>query len=783
MTIQRITQDEIEFFDLETHPSRTYISSSVDGTDGNIHLFSRRSSIEKQTQQTSPFLNSDYKEDNLDILLKNARINALSGSNNQNYIEQYLGAINSLPTSSRKFQTLDIVRFQPGFEFNSNTIRKNLITDTLMPFYRNVYPTSHFAYTNYHALNFFTASSVPSNAALLYPNEIRSTSPNGIYSVSSSFTFDFWVNPKYSTESDTEEFKAGTILHLSSSFAVSLISGSAKDVNGCVNGYRLLLQLSQSAEMSPNLASVGTFTYMSEDNSLKRNNWHHVTIRWSKDVNHSSGSFIIDERSKGDFYVPATSIFPSALDAPGILSVGNFYSGENTGVNSQVLFFSKQPSTREGLVELDSTPSVEGPSVYSFSNPLNAEIHELKIYNTYLSNDQVTALGSNGPSDLNNLIFYVPPFFREDSPYKIADFSLNQGGILMTPFYAYDGSTSEPYNVDYSFGVGGHVLNLDNFLFDYASKVFPRTLNLMSSMIPGSTPTPLSANDFLYASDSNRFRNLLLLPCDNGLFYPNYQILENDYLTYNSASILTNGLGLDDISWISLEKMLPVSSVNLAVNQDEGTILSGTVASTPDDLRHINTNSDVLTIYQRTRDASSNEIVIFDISNLYYGNTIYPTSFEATDANVTGSSGKVSITIKDDGYGNLYRADCETQQATWNSVGNIFYNEGLVLIKTPNIPMFGKDQFSISFKGTQTIHTIKLNTLARSKQLTESSNPTYIPGLSASTSANQTNDNFVYINGIYFHDENLNVVIKNKFSGPIVKRYGEKYMFSTKLDY
>ena len=43
------------------------------------------------------------------------------------------------------------------------------------------------------------------------------------------------------------------------------------------------------------------------------------------------------------------------------------------------------------------------------------------------------------------------------------------------------------------------------------------------------------------------------------------------------------------------------------------------------------------------------------------------------DSALTGSDGKVSMVLKDNGRGSLYRADCLTKQATWSNVGNIFY--------------------------------------------------------------------------------------------------------------
>ena len=66
------------------------------------------------------------------------------------------------------------------------------------------------------------------------------------------------------------------------------------------------------------------------------------------------------------------------------------------------------------------------------------------------------------------------------------------------------------------------------------------------------------------------------------------------------------------------------------------------------------------------------EIVVFDISNLYYGNKIHPGSFVAVDDDLTGSRGYVKLTFKDNKRGGLYRGDCLTKQAQWANCGSIF---------------------------------------------------------------------------------------------------------------
>jgi len=192
-----------------------------------------------------------------------------------------------------------------------------------------------------------------------------------------------------------------------------------------------------------------------------------------------------------------------------------------------------------------------------------------------------------------------------------------------------------------------------------------------------------------------------------------------------------------------------------------------------------------LTIFQRTLDPSSNQITIFNISNLYYGRRIQPGTFEIRDSSISGSFGSVAITLRDDSLGNLYRADSLTAHSTQNSVGNIFYDEGIIVIKNPHLYFFGKNQYEVSFKGVYNIFTSKYEIVAGSGLLNSSSNPTYTENyekLKASGSE-KDNETFVYISGLNFHDENMNVVAKARLAQPIIKREGDKILFKVTFDY
>jgi hypothetical protein len=130
----------------------------------------------------------------------------------------------------------------------------------------------------------------------------------------------------------------------------------------------------------------------------------------------------------------------------------------------------------------------------------------------------------------------------------------------------------------------------------------------------------------------------------------------------------------------------------------------------------------------------------------------------------------------------LYRADSATAHAKWSNVGNVLYEEGIAVVHTPNIPKFGKDQFDMSFQGTQNIHLLEIHVPCPGGIINSSSNPSY-KQLKPSDYASEANKGFVYITGINFHDENLNVVARTNLAQPVLKRDGDKFMFRVKMDF
>ena len=859
MSIFKVAPTDFQSITIATNPSR-YYSSSSSGITGSINVFSRRSSFEKDIGTSDPDLpfnettvnsswndvknNSRYtlaeaQKSNNSTLEGKLKPNVFSSFlyyDNNGVQKGFLKDVNDQKTSLRKQKTLDIVRFNPPYYFTTGTIKKLVVKDNLSHYYRTAYPSAHWAYSNYHSLNFFSSSAVPTSSVLLYPNDDDGTKhlgySSGRYALSGAFSFDFYINPRYRTLDSTGHFKAGTIFHLSSSYALSLITGSQKDINGLPASFRLQLQLSHSADVSPSLTKQGGYpsdlVFLSDDNSLNWNNWHHVVVRWGTSlVNHGTGSFNIDGVDRGTFVIPSGTIAPLSYlndtmnpTNPDVLCVGNYYEGRNIGNDRLRRFFAKDPSDREGLLRLDTTPSINEPSSYSFKHPLQAEVHDLSIKRFYVTDADIIASSSTGLSNAEGVSFYLPPFFVASSSIKLK--VGNYGGLLQTPAIEANGFPTTPFNTVMSFGVGGHYINTENFLKDFASSHFPRQLFLTASTVAADANSTKTANEILYSQPAVKKRNLLILPCDDGKFYPNYDLLKNESYQFAYLDDLKNNSGG---AFINLNKLQSTGSILLNAVATQKTVNGNTKDKTSEEidtdenkqikdnigfyyqrsigpatgsfttyLNSLTTSSlsadqfyqkqleaPAATIY-KTRDSSSNQVVFFDISNLYYGTRILPGSFMIVDSALSGSGDSVRITIKDNGNGTLYRADSLTQHCEWNSVGTIFYNEGIVAIKSPHLYFFGKNQYEMSFKGEQNLHVLRIESIAPVNHLNSSSNPTY-QVLPSTNNLNERDSSFVYVTGINFHDDNLNVIMKTQLAQPIMKRNSEKLLFKVKYDF
>lgn len=809
MSIIPITADNLQLFKTTARPKRKFVSSSQ-GITGSFFLHADNSKCLKDLEfrtQTGPF-----SDDNIEIT-RQALITQVQHSrdgHNQgdasSHASRYMEHVSALQRSIRQTKRQEVRRFIAGTKLEDNFGQKFTIQNALFEHYRLHYKSADWSYTNYHSLNFFTSPTVPGSSTIIYPAGTGSVGQQNVnfLAPSGSFTFDFYL--KSHPSSDT---RAGTILHMSSCYAISLVTGSSIAPDGKPSDYRLLLQLSQSADIAPSSIKVNgntltspvgtptTYSFISSEGSIRRNTWHHVSIRWGGQKNMNGfGDITIDGKKDRTFNIDKKTIMQATSSGnvildPDALFLGNYYEGTNTGNNAIAKFFAPDISQEEGLTNFNPALTNGDPANYKFSHPLKAELHDIKIFDRYCQDNKVTHHIKSG-SDLDSgMLFYLPPFFVKESRSR---------QTLQTPFRKVTGNTENPFNVPMSFGVAGLDINLENFTRDFVRSEYPRLLHLSSSHIKTQVDTEkLTATDILYHSGSSRKRNLTILPCDNGKFEPNFNLLASGSRALQDSnthpeSKFKNDLGKRDLTVISLRNMLKNSHrlPGLTGEALTGSLAHAIAASTPEnpgnegdeqDIRGYYLNSSkVLTVYQRTGDESSNEVVFFDVSNLFYGDRIYPGTLKLTDHNLTGSGGAVSITLKDNSEGNIYRADSVEPHSTWSSVGTILYDDGIIVIKSPHLPHFGKDGFTIEFEGERNIHTVEYLIPLPAAYVNSSSNPNF-KKMPPTDYVNEDADEFVYLTGVQLHDENLNVVMRANFAQPFVKRDGDRFLVKIRVDY
>ena len=767
MSIFTITPNYVETTSFITQVERTVVSSSA-GVTGSVHLTARPTSFLKEiSTKTDGFAATGET----DILVEASAVYSASeaqGSSANIYsrIEDYLGYVHSSSVVPRNSVTFSPVRYTQPTSGSGTVERKyfmkRVINNNLMPAKRVEYNSSDFSYGNYHCLNFFSNSNVESKSAIIYAN---TENPDGtrVYSPTGPFSLDFHIKPTCQTAAGSP-YNAGTIFHLSSSICVSLVTGSNKTANNTPGGFRVLLQLSQSADTNPkniNLNSLpaaypNNLVFLSDDNTLTLNAWHHVSIRWGTSAaSDGKGSIIIDN-AVSDFYIPSSSI--TTLLNSYALVLGNYFDG----TSNNALFFNTDIATTEGIPNVIASSAT--PDSFGFNNPLQAELHHISFYDRFISTEEISTGSIIDMSSSLAPVFFVGPVFNP---------STTELSTLRYPTTTFVTSTDSPVSFENALGVNGFYLNLQNFVKDYGAETQPRLFNLTGSATPYVSNQ--TANQMLLSQSNIRKRNLTILPCDDGNMNSPLELIE-----FSSSRFFENDLGINDVSIISMKQLAPpaayisVISDSAFIDLDDNmmTLLPSTYYLPV--LQVINRGS----VYP---DLSSNLVTIIEFNSLYYGSRIVPGSFTLSDDDYFESGG-LSFTLKDDGAGGLYRSNCTTTVAKNNKVGNIFYEQGLVIILSPHMYLFGLNSFTASFRGEHKKFIKSISVMAEQGSINLSRNSSF-KKFSPTQSLTETDNEFVYITGVNLHDKNFNVVMRAKLAQPVQKRDSDEFMFRLRYDF
>ena len=784
MSVIAVSPDLVEVTTLVLQPSQSFITSSF-GMTGSIQLSTKPSPAIlslSNTKTGSCFSDSSGITDDNDLLFSASQafsagitdINVLMSS----YIAEVEGstidARQRLKTYPYRFSSPSLVlsySYDPTTEavsvptdFNEWTnLQRRVIKNSLIESQKIENASSVYGYSHYNCLNFVSSSNFGTSSAIVYPNF---SNAEGIrdYTPRKEFTLDFFVKPKAPID-ETGLYNAGTIFHISSSICVSLISGSSLGPDAKPDKFRILLQLSQSAETRPSNVNISSLPaafpndlIFATDEILRRDEWHRVTIRWgSQNRSNGTGSIKVDQV---DTFFGAN--YPQLMTelAADALVIGNFYdSGDRVAK-----FFNVVEAVRNGT-QADPVGSVTDPVGFKFSHPLNAEIHHLSWFKRFVLENELTNINSiyTSKDSLIKPSFFIAPFFTS---------SVTELSTYVTPSIKNATVTDSPMSYQLALGYNASYLNLQNFLIDAAQKKQPRAVGMSEGTAIASSfdSRTDSIDDLLMLQTANRKRNFSILPCDDGLFEPSFDIPSEDSSRFQYFGNVRNP------AFMSLDSLAPAGTY---IPGHQFTDFSYDGFDYPflplfQDMNYLVANNTMANI-------SSNLVTVFTIPAAYYLNRIVPGTFVIADHSVSGSGG-LSFELRDDSRGNLYRADAKSAHAKWNRVGAIFYSHGIVAILTPHLPFFGKNGFEMSFRGEVRKTIASFSVPAKAGDVNSSYNTTYKSFPPTNLRSEQA-DNFTYITGINLHDENLNIIMRAKLAQAVQKREGDEILFRLRYDF
>ena len=106
----------------------------------------------------------------------------------------------------------------------------------------------------------------------------------------------------------------------------------------------------------------------------------------------------------------------------------------------------------------------------------------------------------------------------------------------------------------------------------------------------------------------------------------------------------------------------------------------------------------------------------------------------------------------------------------------------MAVIKTPNLPYFGKDKIDMRLRGEQTLNTLVLNVPVEVGQFMSSSNSTYT-SYPPDTLPHNEKLSTIHVTTVNIHDDNFNVIMKAQLAQPITKTEEDEFIIRLKQDF
>jgi hypothetical protein len=836
MTIKRITNTSLEANRVILRPQVTYTVSGSDIT-GSMPLIPNPSPrvkvVDENFRHVAPFQVLKPLSD----IVENAIANMQSGGNAENDINEYLERISTSPLPSKNSKQFDmVIENVPGVNFLEASTNLpisgsrgalpsivNSIIEKEIETNRNM----EFGFTNYNCLGFVSGGYGTTRQALMYKDSSATLDFR-------TFGVSFFVKPPSVT---TSEFRPATIFHIDNLITVSMVSGSTQDRFGNTDSFKIVSQLTSSNEIRvdafkydsisdipanntiyPNFKKHIVFT---PDNVIKKNDWYHVAISIS-----SNGSANEKEQK---IHINGTAITGSLAEIKPEALFNRSFVNTHGKTNSQIIIGNKITGSSdydqffvekyEDYEKYVATTSATEPSAY-FESPFFGEVHEVVFATSlagsfpianFLGNRTQTLITSSVSSDLS-IDFYLPVLFGAVKDQKFRTWPKKLEGLGLGKSTAPLQLTSAPHeNWILSNDLRFPEVNITSFLGAYKfnagsyTRSYPRCTGMESiDDLANDTNYYASleaANSHEITSELSTFftRNNLIRSCDNSSFVHDYNAYDSILDGIGGTNVqksqrkdyLSSSFGHKDLSHVLMKNYVDynkfqsrpsyLGNFSTAMESYSGDrLLSNTEPIFDKNIFKSRGASWYPLLNAETGYAGSNLVSVIDIPQMFYDKRIHPGTFEMIEHDLSGSLGRLTYNIKDNGLGALYRDDSAAPD-TKNKCGLIFYELGIAVLTHPSLAMVGKNNFTINFKGERDLNVLNLNAHIGKYEFNESSNPSYnIIGKAGSKS---DQNEIVMITGIEYLDENLNVVMKSSLSQPVSKREFDEILFRSRIDF
>lgn len=195
---------------------------------------------------------------------------------------------------------------------------------------------------------------------------------------------------------------------------------------------------------------------------------------------------------------------------------------------------------------------------------------------------------------------------------------------------------------------------------------------------------------------------------------------------------------------------------------------------------------------------------VVNIPRIFYGRRIATGSVEIEDRSYSSTSRRLIRIIRDNGRGGLYVSGSMLSSSLherasyrgveWRLIGNVFYDEGLIVIKDPAMLDLGDDgtaastahassRLSLTFRGVHRVPTLHVSCRMPPGELNASNNTSFSR---VDTHLGRTvrvrEDDVTYVTAVGIYDERHRLVGVAKLAQPIRKRPRDGLNVRVKID-